>query len=255
MQHPYNFSSVITCDHGNVIVNRFDTNQTNALFKTGRALDYSQISAMGMFLKNAPAYSTVLDVGANFGLFSLEFGRMLAPKKGVCHGFEAQRIIAYMAAGTMMLNGIENVHIHHKAVGRVPGKVEIPKFDYNKEASFGSIEFGHRQKEFIGQHPLDGSEVSEMVEVVTLDSQSFENVFLMKVDVEGMEQDVLAGARELILRDKPLLCLEWFKSDKAALISTIKSFGYEVYEWQQDLICAHPEKKGFYQVKIDLQRL
>ncbi len=255
MQHPYNFSSVITCDHGNIIVNRFDTNQTNSLFKTGRALDYSEISALGMLLKNAPSYATCLDVGANFGLFSLEFGRILAPKKGVCHGFEAQRIIAYMAAGTMMLNGVENVHIHHKAVGREAGKIPIPRFDYSKEASFGSIEFGHRQQEFIGQHPQDDSEVSEMVEVVTLDSQDFANVFLIKVDVEGMEQEVLAGGKELIARDKPVLCLEWLKSDKPALVAAVKSFGYEVYEWQQDLICVDPEKKASYQIRFDLQRL
>ena len=46
------------------------------------------------------------------------------------------------------------------------------------------------------------------VEVRTLDSFAFRDVCVIKVDVEGSEMEVLEGARETILRDRPPLIVE-----------------------------------------------
>lgn len=43
---------------------------------------------------------------------------------------------------------------------------------------------------------------------VTLDSMNFLNVNFIKVDCEGSELSVLRGAQELILRDRPTICVE-----------------------------------------------
>jgi hypothetical protein len=46
------------------------------------------------------------------------------------------------------------------------------------------------------------------VEVSRLDSLCINPVDLIKIDVEGFEFDVLLGAQETILRDRPIICLE-----------------------------------------------
>jgi FkbM family methyltransferase len=196
--------------------------------------------------------SVCLDVGANFGLYALAFARCLAPKNGRVHAFEAQRMLAYMVSGTAALNGVENLFVHNQAVGAVPARIPVPRFDYNRVASFGSIEFGAEQKEYIGQPRLYHLENGEFVEVVRLDDLQLENVFLVKIDIEGMEEAALQGAAQLIQREKPILCVEWYKSNKQNLINICKSAGYRVFEWGVDLFCIHPEKESDYGVDFRL---
>ena len=64
----------------------------------------------------------------------------------------------------------------------------------------------------------------------TLDSYAFKQVRAIKVDVEGCEMEVLEGARETILRDRPALIVELLTgthSDPIALTETIcTTYGY-----------------------------
>jgi len=246
---------VVPTVYGSVLVNRYDTNQTRALVQTGRSPNHDQIQLLCSFLQSAPEGATAVDAGANFGLFAMAFASVLAPKKGRVAAFEAQRILAYMIGGTAALNGVENLFAYHMAVGASPGRIPIPQFDYSKVSSFGSIEFGHEQRENIGQPPLNDPERREYVEVVALDSRDLQGVHLLKIDVEGMEAAVLEGGRQLIRRDKPVLCVEWIKSGKAALVSICKSLGYRVYKARHDLICVHRDKQDQYGVALPFKEL
>jgi FkbM family methyltransferase len=249
------FGMIVPSAYGPVIVNRYDTNQTNALMKTGRSISHDEITVLLAMMQTAAAGAVVLDVGANFGLYALAFARELAPKKGRVHAFEAQRLLAYMVAGTAVLNGIENLFIHVQAVGAERGLIPVPQFDYNKVASFGSIEFGPVQKEFIGQPRLQQPEMQEFVDMVRLDDLNLQNVHLMKIDVEGMEESALAGARQLIERDKPVLCIEWLKSDKHKLVSFCKERGYRVFDWGMNLLCICRDKVDGYRVRFQVPEL
>lgn len=239
------FGMVVPTIYGSVLVNRYDTNQTRPLIQTGRSPHHDQIQLLCSFLQSAADDAVALDVGANFGLYSLAFAAALSAKNGRVIAFEAQRILAYMLGGTTALNGVENLFVHHLAVGASPGKLPIPNFDYSKISSFGSIEFGRPQRENIGQSPLGPSERQEFVNVVSLDSLEIRGVHLLKIDVEGMEEAVVEGGRLLIEREKPVLCIEFIKSDKAKLISYCKEAGYRVFKSRADLICVHREKQHY----------
>lgn len=248
------FGMVVPSVYGPIIVNRHDINQTNALVKTGRAFHHNEIKTLCGFLSNATDGAVCLDVGANYGLYALAFARRLSDKNGVCHAFEAQRIIAAMIGGTAVLNGVKNLYVHHSAVGNQDGSIPIPGFDYNKELNFGSVEFGSEQRELLSQNRMD-SYVPDMVKQVRIDDLNYKNVHLIKMDIEGMEEQAIEGARETIARDLPVMCIEWIKSDKNKLVNLCKGFGFDVFDWEGDLLCIHPSKKQQYPMNINLVRL
>jgi FkbM family methyltransferase len=186
------YTTVLPTVYGQVMVNRFDTNQTNALLKTSAAIDAQEVQMMAALAARLPPGSTVLDMGANFGLYTLAMAKACVANGCTVHSFEAQRVIAYMVCGTLALNAVENAIVHHLAVGAHEGEIDIPKFDYRQVASFGSVEFGEHQKEFIGQ-PRQAS--VEKVRQVSLDALGLHNVKLMKIDIEGMEEAALQGAQ------------------------------------------------------------
>jgi FkbM family methyltransferase len=255
MTQPVPFGMIVPSIYGPVIVSRYDTNQTDALIKTGRSISHDEITALCAFIRSAPEGAVCLDVGANFGLYALAFARELAPRNGSVHAFEAQRLLAYMMAGTAVLNGVENLIVHPQAVGSESGRIPVPQFDYNKIASFGSIEFGKDQKEFIGQPRLQAPEKQEFVDLVRLDDLHFRNVHLLKIDVEGMEEAAVAGASQLIERDRPVLCMEWIKSEEQSLVGFCKKRGYRVFKWGMNLLCVHRDRFATYSVTIEVPEL
>ena len=255
MDHPVAFGLLVPSAYGPVLVNRYDTDQTDALIKTGHALCHDEIALLCAFLRSAPERALALDVGANYGLYALAFARALAGKKGRVHAFEAQRLIAYLMAGTAAMNGVENLFIHHQAVGAETGRIPIPQFNYNEAASFGSVEFGPQQEEFIGQERRHDPDAEEFVETVRLDDLDLTYVHLIKIDVEGMDEAVVEGGSRLIERDKPVLFIEWLKADKAKLVRSCKDRGYRTYDWGINLLCLHRDKQPSYKVDIPIPEL
>ncbi len=235
------YTIVLPSVYGQVMVNRFDTNQTNALIKTASAIDTHEIAVMAQLASQLPQGSTIVDMGANFGLYTLAMAKACFLRGCTLHAFEAQRVIAYMVCGTLALNAVENAIVHHLAVGATEGEIDIPKFDYRQISSYGSVEFGKEQKEFIGQ-PRQAS--SEKVRQVSLDCMSLSNVRLMKIDIEGMEEAALEGAKVTIERDRPLCLVEWIKSDKAALVTYFKQRNYTVLDWGMNILCL-PSPEAF----------
>jgi FkbM family methyltransferase len=139
--------------------------------------------------------------------------------------------IFYALAGNIAINNCFNLRAIHAAVAAEPGRMRVPLPDYLSPGSFGSLELLPREStEFIGQ-AIDYREAA-MTEVarVNLDSLGLARVDLIKIDVEGMELEVLEGAATIIARQRPILMVEWYKSDKAKLRARLVDLGYTVLE-------------------------
>lgn len=233
------YTVILPTRYGQMLVNRYDTNQANALFKTAEAFDRAEVQLFIDLAGRLPAGTTCLDIGANFGVFSLAVAQVLAARGGKVHAFEAQRVIAYMLCGTTALNSLENLYVHHLAVGDTAGgSIDIPSFDYRKVSSFGSIEFGGTQNEYIGQ-PVQAPS-GDKVALCRIDDLGFAHVGLVKIDVEGMEAAVLRGAATLLARDRPWVLVEWLKSDRAELAGFFEQLDYKVYRLGGNLLCVPP---------------
>jgi FkbM family methyltransferase len=159
---------------------------------------------------------TVLEVGANIGVFTVPLARFVHPGGRVI-AFEPQRIMYQMLCGNLALNADDNVVAHNSAAGRSSGSVAVPSVDYGKPGNFGAVS-------------LARSRQGEIVPLVTIDSLALPSCHLIKVDVEGMELDVLEGASSTLRQFRPLLYGENDQPEKSPpLIAYLLALDYRLY--------------------------
>jgi len=239
---PVPFTIIVPTAYGQMLVNRHDINQTGALVKTGLAVDHNDIALLTQVLQLLGTDLTVLDIGANFGAFALAFAQCVGAR-GRVHAFEPQRVLFHMLAGSVALNSLTNVFCHHLALGDREGRLEIPQFDYSQPLNFGSIEFTAEQREPLTQRRGHDPARAEYVALMPIDRLALPQVHLMKIDAEGMELQVLAGAAETLRRCRPVLYVEFLKSDKAALRQFVAAHNYDVHENGINFLCIPTEMK------------
>jgi len=121
----------------------------------------------------------------------------------------------------MALNSLDNVHCINAAAGATPGALKLFDADPNTSNNFGGVRVAM----------LAGAPRATPVDRLTLDDfLDIDQLKLIKIDVEGMEADVLRGAPRLLSRFKPILYVE---NDTVAsspeLISLLHEFGYRCY--------------------------
>lgn len=226
------FTEILDTKYGKMLCHKLDTGQTGTLHHTGKALAHREIDMLLPYLqaKQDPVF---VDVGANIGCFSFA----LRPYCSKVYAFEAQRVIYNMLAGSIALNGWLNVFCKNVALGRKYGEIKVPQFDYEQALSYGSVEFGRDQLEPIGQVPLQDTSKLEYVPVYPLDSYNFPRVDAIKIDVEGMEIDVLQGASNTIQLTRPVMLIEHLKCVKCDLEQAISDLNYNYIDIGMDYLC------------------
>jgi len=88
------------------------------------------------------------------------------------------------------------------------------------------------------------------VRTVSLDSLSLARVDLIKVDIEGMEMDALAGASRCIGDLRPILLIETIKSDKNAIAAWLADLGYTVLDIGINFFAIHATDKCLPHIKM-----
>lgn len=157
---------------------------------------------------------TVVDVGANIGTHAVAFAGMVG-KTGTVLAFEPQRLSFQLLCGNVALNCLTNVHCWQKAAGNSNGRARIPVLPPEEARNFGAV-------------PVGGA--GEEVEVATIDSLGMGSCRLMKIDVEGMEPEVIEGARATIAAHRPVLFVENNTLDKASrTMAAILEAGYRAW--------------------------
>lgn len=218
----------ISTEYGEMLVLEKDTNQSDSLKNSGKAHSWGEVDLLRDIVRkiNKPVF---FDVGANLGSFTIGLAKTINENGGLIYAFEPQRVVFNCLCGSVIMNGYDNIFVNHNLVG--DGKdeyIEIPRFDYSETCSFGSVEFGDRQNERLHQERREDG-LKDFVKIVTLDSfiDKVEKVDLIKIDVEGMEESVLDGAKAMIGKHKPVLFIEHLKSDKSKMRKTIEDLGYD----------------------------
>lgn len=163
----------------------------------------------------------ILDIGAHIGTHTINLAKCL--NNGVVYAFEPQPKIFRELCYNLLLNNIQNVKLFNSAVGSENGKIELSPLCGDNEGGTGCY----------GNSGL-------FADLLTIDSLNLNNVSLIKIDVEGMENKVLEGARETILRNKPIIFIEFTgynlsqcdENSRKILIekaSKLQALGYSVH--------------------------
>jgi FkbM family methyltransferase len=206
------FNRVKDCRYGPMLYNFHDQ-------YVGRSLDlYGEYSEaeFALFRQIVRAGDVVIEVGANLGAHTIPLAK-LTGSHGAVIAFEPQRITYQALCANAALNSLIHVFAYHLAVGKAPGVVHVPILDPTREQNFGGYSLG--------------SDVQgEPVQMITLDSLTLVGCRLIKVDVEGMELEVLQGAVNLVRHFSPALYVENDRADRALeLTRFISSLGYDMF--------------------------
>ncbi|PKH24988.1 FkbM family methyltransferase [Enterobacterales bacterium CwR94] len=183
-----------------------------------------------------------IDGGANIGVHTLEWARHMHGWGNVL-SFEAQERIFYALAGNVALNNCSNAQVKLCALGRENGEISVPQPDYfTQNASFGSLELRPSEKnEFIGQNISYSEEKCLKVPVASLDSMTFPRVDLIKLDIEGMELEVLEGGEMQLKKHCPVVFYESQKGDKNKIKLFLNSLDYNVFQIGYNSLAVHKD--------------
>lgn len=246
--HPIPFVLAST-SLGPMIVSRLDYRQVSPtsaygvgfqLLETG-TYDQPEIDILTKILDLKRKHSqhvVFVDCGANIGVHTITQAKHLEGWGSVV-AIEAQERAFYALAGNVALNNCFNVRCLHAAVTDKPGILDIPVMNYLVPASYGSLELRRNIRQDTGQ-AVDYARTVE-VQAITLDRLNLPRADVIKIDVEGMEQEVLSGAAALILACKPVLLVEYVKSNQQDLEQWLRAKDYEVWVFGMNYVAVHKD--------------
>lgn len=134
-------------------------------------------------------FSCAIDGGAHVGTWS----RLLSPRFARVLAFEPSADTFEALTANMATFACANVELNNLALGSTRGKVSMT-LDGR----------GAQLKNTGARYTTDGGEVRR----ITIDSLALPSLGLLKLDVEGSEFAALLGARETLLRCKPVVLFE-----------------------------------------------
>lgn len=176
---------------------------------------------------------TVYDVGGYIGITTMFFARAVGAR-GKVVTFEPNPDNFYKIEENIRLNKFSNVKVINLALGKQRDKAQLI-VDNDDDSGTGQIQ----------GKTLSGKEHDMHLTIMDVEIDYLDDViishhlpipFLIKIDVEGFEMDVLLGMRETIINHKPQLFIEIHGSDTQGKIDNIKGIvdflsnhGYSIY--------------------------
>ncbi len=169
--------------------------------------------------------SAILDVGANYGQMSVVLSKFVADNGGGnVYAFEAEPFVGEVLQRNVKANQRNNIIIVMGAVHNKAGeKLIFPEPDFKRFDSYGS--YG------VDPNASEGREVHTL----TIDGLNIpDRISFIKVDIQGSDLFALQGARETILKNRPVIIFEFeeqfqeeFKTSFNDYVAFVRSIGYK----------------------------
>lgn len=185
---------------------------------------------------------TVLDLGANYGLYTVHLSRAVG-RAGTVHAFEPIPFTFATLQVIVRLFGLRNVRLVPKGCSDSAGRVEFAvPLQASGALSAGQAYLGARNDDHAGKEgQVRWSKTTSIpAEVVPLDDYGpdLDNVTFIKADIEGAELLAFRGAERLIERNRPTVLCEinpWFLDGFGLRLEELLRFfadrGYSLYRY------------------------
>ncbi|WP_114945379.1 FkbM family methyltransferase [Microvirga calopogonii] len=163
---------------------------------------------------------TMVDVGANIGLMSLHAAKRVE-RTGSVIALEPHPIIYDRLMSNIELNGLSNIRALQVAAGSRDEELtlfDMPAINMGSATLSPEVQASGRPVGVVKVRPLDA----------ILSDAGVGSVRLIKIDVEGFEEQVLQGAERTLARE-PIICLELGGSRIASHNLIMRTGRYDCY--------------------------
>jgi FkbM family methyltransferase len=167
----------------------------------------------------------VVDVGANVGLYTVLFSRLVG-ESGKVTAIEPDPVLFEALKTTCRLNSLTNVKPYNVAAGATSG------------AGVFSQSLLHSGDGRMGQWPASDLRRSVDVRVATIDEiAAGGRVDFIKIDVQGWEGEVIKGMHQVLTSNPAVqICFEYWPSglraagfDPKALLAALENYGFQIW--------------------------
>ena len=160
----------------------------------------------------------IIDVGANYGTYTLSLARIVGDR-GHVWAFEPAGSTAGCLRASAALNRLNNISVIQSAVSNRTGKARL------------HLEKNSELNRVVAAKEGPGEEIN----LTTLDrcqtELGFGKIDFLKIDAEGEEKNVVLGGKQLLTAQSPLIMFELKHGDTVnlPLIGQFRDMGYAVY--------------------------
>jgi FkbM family methyltransferase len=200
----------------------------------GRSLMYAgeyssgEIDILEAFAKPG---QLVIEVGANIGALTVPYAKHLKKIDSRILCYEPQPEIFHLLNANIALNAIENASVRNIGLGSQSKTIFFTPPDYMQMGNFGGVELDLQG---------EGGSDAVLLKISTLDDEMANvehSLGILKIDVEGMELDVLRGACKTIQKYRPIIYLENDRVERSPeLCNFLIEKKYELYWHMPELI-------------------
>lgn len=200
---------------------------------------------IGFLLRWLKPGMNAIDIGANVGVYSLPLARSVAPG-GQVFAFEPGTANREHLARGRAANSLDNLHISASALS-----------DCEREARMEIAPSGEANSLSEDGAP---SANTERVRVSSLDVQERQwggiSIDFVKIDAEGQEARIVAGGRDFLRRQSPLVMYENVHQSRrnVGLRWMFEALGYTSYRLLGDASCLVPlasdEQEDFFELNL-----
>jgi len=153
--------------------------------------------------QNYIQHTNIIDLGSNIGTTSLLMSEVLSNN---CKIFSFEPIYSDILLKNIQDNKLtDKIVLYPYGLGNKIETLKIKPVDLSQNINFGAVSI---------INSLQDKDDSLRISIVPLDYFNFENISLIKIDVEHMEIEVLEGCLNLIKRCKPTILIETYQLDK-----------------------------------------
>jgi FkbM family methyltransferase len=204
--------------HGEMIFPDQDASIGRSLEHYGEAQHYE----IDFLLSLIKADEVFLDIGAGIGNVVIPMAKKIG-----CNGYvlalEAHPFLYYTLCGNIALNHLGNVQAFHRAASHTSEtSCYFPEIDPREKADFQDIQLSV----ILNSKDHYGRKCGHPVAALSIDDLRLAKPTLIKIDVSGMEIDVLKGLKRTIQRANSILYIR-AKEPKQNVMEFLESIGYD----------------------------